>query len=89
MNFKLKTPHSKNESLILFYANLKNGERFVYSTGERIHPQYWDKRNQYPKRQKETIKANRIILRLNCIIIDLILSLLIGQYPTHLRLHHY
>ncbi len=52
MNFKLKTPHSKNESLILFYANLKNGERFVYSTGERIHPQYWDKRNQYPKKSK-------------------------------------
>jgi len=36
MNFKLKTPNSKNESLILFYANLKNGERFVYSTGEKI-----------------------------------------------------
>ena len=52
MNFKLKTPHSKNESLILFYANLKNGERFVYSTGERIHPQFWDKRNQYPKKSK-------------------------------------
>jgi len=52
MNFKLKTPNSKNESLILFYANLKNGERFVYSTGERIHPQYWDKSNQYPKKSK-------------------------------------
>ena len=52
MNFKLKTPNSKKQSLILFYANLKNGERFVYSTGERIHPQYWDKRNQYPKKSK-------------------------------------
>jgi integrase len=52
MNFKLKTPNSKNESLILFYTNLKNGERFVYSTGERIHPHYWDKRNQYPKKSK-------------------------------------
>ena len=52
MNFKLKTPNSKNESLILFYANLKNGERFVYSTGEKIHQQYWDNRNQYPKKSK-------------------------------------
>ena len=62
MNFKLKTPNSKNESLILFYANLKNGERFVYSTGERIHPHYWDKRNQYPNVYKkfaiDIIKTN-------------------------------
>ena len=62
MNFKLKTPNSKNESLILFYANLKNGERFVYSTGEKIHPQYWDKRNQYPKKSKA--KDEQIIYNL-------------------------
>ena len=68
MNFKLKTPNSKNESLILFYANLKNGERFVYSTGERIHPHYWDKRNQYPKKSKakdEQITYNLISWQLD------------------------
>ena len=62
MNFKLKKPNSKNESLILFYANLKNGERFVYSTGEKINPQYWDKRNQYPKKSKA--KDEQIIYNL-------------------------
>ena len=36
MNFKLKTPNSKTSSLILFYAHLADGKRFVYSTGQKI-----------------------------------------------------
>lgn len=52
MNFKLKSPHTNNESLIIFYSNLKNGQRFVYSTGEKITPKLWDSVNQYPIKTK-------------------------------------
>ena len=48
MNFKLKNPNGDKESLILFYANLPSGERFVYSTSEKIHPNNWDRLNQKP-----------------------------------------
>ena len=74
MNFKLKTPNSKNESLILFYANLKNGERFVYSIGERIHPQYWDKRNQYPKKSKP--QFSRLLIKKKYSTLEGLVSLL-------------
>lgn len=57
MNFKLKSPNSKNESLIIFYSNLKNGQRFVYSTGEKINPKLWDPINQYPIKTKARIIA--------------------------------
>jgi integrase len=63
MNFKLKSPNSKNESLIIFYSNLKNGQRFVYSTGERINPKLWDPLNQYPIKTKvrvDSIKCNSV-----------------------------
>ena len=63
MNFKLKSPNSKNESLIIFYSNLKNGQRFVYSTGERVSPKLWDPINQYPIKTKariESIKCNSV-----------------------------
>ena len=46
MNFKLKNPKGDKESLILFYANLPSGKRFVYSTSEKIHPKNWDRSNQ-------------------------------------------
>jgi len=63
MNFKLKSPHSNNESLIIFYANLKNRQRFVYSTGEKISPKLWDPLIQYPIRTKvrtEKLKCNAV-----------------------------
>ena len=63
MNFKLKSPHSNNESLIIFYSNLKNGQRFVYSTGERISPKLWDPLNQYPIKTKiriDLLKCNAV-----------------------------
>ena len=63
MNFKLKSPHSNNESLIIFYSNLKNGQRFVYSTGERICPKLWDPLNQYPIKTKiriNLLKCNSV-----------------------------
>jgi hypothetical protein len=63
MNFKLKSTHSNNESLIIFYTNLKNGQRFVYSTGEKISPKLWDPLNQYPIRTKvrtDNLKCNAV-----------------------------
>ncbi|MDB4086218.1 site-specific integrase [Flavobacteriaceae bacterium] len=63
MNFKLKSPHSNNESLIIFYSNLKNGQRFVYSTGEKISPKLWDPLNQYPIKTKiriDLLKCNAV-----------------------------
>ena len=63
MNFKLKSPHSNNESLIIFYSNLKNSQRFVYSTGERISPKLWDTLNQYPIKTKiriDLLKCNAV-----------------------------
>lgn len=49
-NFKLKEPNSKKETLIYlnFYYNYK---RFKYSTGEKIHPKFW---NETAHRAKET-----------------------------------
>jgi len=39
--FKLKDPNSKNPTLI-FLKVYFNIQRFTYSTGEKIHPDYWD-----------------------------------------------
>ena len=52
MNMKLKHPNQSKLSLILCYATLQDGERFVYSTGEKIEPRLWDARVQQPKRTK-------------------------------------
>ena len=72
MNFKLKSPHSNNESLIIFYSNLKNSQRFVYSTGERISPKLWDTLNQYPIKTKiriDLLKCNAAnLLGLNALL---------------------
>ncbi|MFC7773315.1 tyrosine-type recombinase/integrase [Flavobacterium sp. GCM10027622] len=48
--FNLKEPNRDKESLILFSAYFKNeGRKFVYSTGEMIHPNDWDFENKQPK----------------------------------------
>lgn len=52
MNFKLKTPKSESSSLILFYVNLPDGSRFVYSTGQKIPVSLWDSHAQLPKKTK-------------------------------------
>jgi integrase len=47
--FKLKEPNSEKETLILFTCNFKEeNKKFVYSTGEKIFPKYWDKENKFP-----------------------------------------
>jgi integrase len=46
--FKLKEPSSKKETLILFCCEFKaENKRFVFSTGENIHPNNWDAKNKY------------------------------------------
>ena len=68
MKMKLKHPNQSKPSLILCYATLQDGERFVYSTGEKIEPRLWDTRVQQPKRtkvQKDQETINSINLQLN------------------------
>ena len=68
MKLKLKHPNQSKPSLILCYATLQDGERFVYSTGEKIEPRLWDARVQQPKRtkvQKDQETINSINLQLN------------------------
>ncbi len=67
MNFKLKTPKSKTNSLILFYSNLPDGRRFVYSTGQKIPVRLWDYHSQIPKRtksQNDQVIVNTVNFRL-------------------------
>lgn len=47
--FYLKEPKSDKESIILFSCHFKKeGKKFVYSTGERINPKYWDQKERQP-----------------------------------------
>ena len=59
--FNLKEPKKDKESLILFSSYFKNeGRKFVYSTGEYIHPNDWDFENKQPKNLNgRTEKANK------------------------------
>jgi hypothetical protein len=68
MNFKLKTPKSKDSSLILSYVTLSNGNRFVYSTGEKIPLRLWNTNSQLPKKtksQNDQVIVNRVNLKLD------------------------
>ena len=48
--FNIKEPNKDGESLILFSAYFKDeGRKFVYSTGEKIHPKEWSFDNREPK----------------------------------------
>lgn len=47
--FKLKEPNSNKETLILFTCSFKEeNKKFVYSTGEKIHPINFDFQNKFP-----------------------------------------
>ena len=68
MNFKLKTPKSHSSSLILFYVNLPDGSRFVYSTGQKIPVRLWDCHAQLPKKtksQNDQMIVNTVNFRLD------------------------
>ncbi|WP_374551287.1 tyrosine-type recombinase/integrase [Flavobacterium sp.] len=60
--FNLKEPKKDKESLILFSAYFKmEGRKFVYSTGEMIHPTDWDFENRQPKNLNgRTEAANKL-----------------------------
>jgi integrase len=45
--FKLKDPNGEKSTLISFVYNFK-GRRFVYSTGEKIKPEQWNKAEKQP-----------------------------------------
>lgn len=68
MNFKLKTPKSQSSSLILFYVNLPDGSRFVYSTGQKIPVRLWDSQAQALKKtksQNDQLIINTVNFRLD------------------------
>ncbi|MAY82604.1 MAG: integrase [Flavobacteriales bacterium] len=47
--FFLKEPNADKESLILFSCYFKSeAKKFVYSTGENIHPKHWDQSTRSP-----------------------------------------
>ena len=47
--FNLKEPSSKKETLIFLRARFPAESKYLkYSTGESIHPKYWDKENKMP-----------------------------------------
>ena len=47
--FKLKEPKADKETLILFSCFFKDeNKKFIYSTGEKIHPNNWDTINKFP-----------------------------------------
>jgi len=47
--FKLKEPKGNKETLILFCCEFKaENKRFVYSTGENVHPTNWDISIRFP-----------------------------------------
>ena len=49
-SFNLKSPKSDRETMIYFSTYFKNEQRkFVYSTGEKIHPEDWDFHRCEPK----------------------------------------
>jgi len=62
--FKLKKPNGDKTTLISFVYNFK-GQRFVYSTGEKIHPEEWNKNENQPKNvngRTSKAKENKAIL---------------------------
>lgn len=66
--FFLKKPKSENETLILFSCYLKyEGKKFVYSTGEKIKPDHWDKEDRQPKMYgtKKDLNASSIRTQIN------------------------
>lgn len=68
--FNLKDPSSKNESLIFLRARFPDEAKYLkYSTGETIHPKYWDKNTRQPKvksgRTNEAVALREISTQLN------------------------
>lgn len=65
--FYLKNPNGEKESLILFSCYFKFEEKkFVYSTGEKIKPIFWNKESRQPKMHgKKDSNASSIRTQIN------------------------
>jgi site-specific recombinase XerD len=66
VNFFLKKPKSKDETLIYLFLSYNN-KRLKYSTGEKIDPIYWDSENQKVKGTKKFPEHPEFNGRLNSI----------------------
>jgi len=66
VNFFLKKPKSKEETLIYLFLSYNN-KRLKYSTGEKIDPVYWDFENQKVKGTKKFPEHPEFNGRLNSI----------------------
>lgn len=62
VGFFLREPKATNPTLIFLIYKLPKGNNFKYSTGESIHPDFWDKTEQ---RAKTNLKGNKIQLEAN------------------------
>lgn len=64
--FFLKEPKSNKATLILMTCYFRKEEKkFIYSTGEKIHPDHWDKKTKFPRFNGKGKKdANRESIRM-------------------------
>jgi integrase len=60
--FFLREPKATNPTLILLIYKLPGGKNFKYSTGESVHPDFWDKSTQ---RAKTNLRGNPTQLAAN------------------------
>lgn len=84
--FFLDKPNSGKPTFILFKVCLKGGQRFVYSTGEKIDPKYWSKEAGCPKTMRGEIgtELNYISARIKQIenaYIDLVRKAKLNAIP--------
>jgi integrase len=66
VNFFLKEPTSKEETLIYLFFSYNN-QRLKYSTGERIKPDFWNSEDQRVKATKKFPEHSEFNARLNAI----------------------
>lgn len=62
--FVLKEPNSKDTTLIYLFYNF-NYKRLKYSTGEKVHPKYWNEENQRVRINKHFPLSYQINTRLD------------------------
>lgn len=69
VSFQLVNKNKKGERLIILVACFNN-EKFVYSTGRNILPEYWDKTNMRPLLDKEHPKQILAVNKITKNILD-------------------
>jgi len=62
--FVLKEPNSKDSTLIYLFYNF-NYKRLKYSTGEKVHPKFWNDENQRVRINKQFPLSQQINTRLD------------------------